>query len=73
MQTLRGLRRIAGWSQQRLGGVARVTAYAVSMIERGRMTPSIGQATRIADALGVDPRLVKELAGAFAEKEPGDA
>ncbi len=42
-----------GWSQQELAGHAETSVGVVSTIERGKLEPGLGLASRIANALGV--------------------
>jgi len=50
---LRAARERAGWSQQELASRAETSVGVISTIERGKLEPGLGLATRIANALGV--------------------
>jgi transcriptional regulator with XRE-family HTH domain len=54
--TIRRLRLDAQWSQANLAGRAQLSTSALSRFECGRSEPSLGEAFRIADALGLSPQ-----------------
>lgn len=64
MTALKDVRHARRLSQTALGAAAVVSTSTISLIENGRLRPSAGQAAKIARALGVEPRAVRELAEA---------
>ena len=55
--TLRQARARRGWTQEQLEAKSGVSQAAISAIERGvRSDPAFSTVTKLAEALGVDPR-----------------
>lgn len=66
-KTLRGLRAGRCLTVREVAGSAGVTPRTYNLIELGRGRPSLRTVRKIADALGVEPDEVAELAQAVAE------
>jgi len=66
---IRSLRNLKGWTQEVLGAEAEINYKFLGEIERGQQNPSFNVLIKIADALGVEPRLLFQIEHEVSERK----